>query len=66
VASKLNCRMCDCMPQEYIQKCIKKHRYIAKSHEYPCPYCENEKLEKIIEEYVEEQCGCCDYMQSKS
>lgn len=30
------------------QRCSNGHRYIANSHEYPCPYCENVKLEQTI------------------
>ena len=37
-------KMFDCIPQHDIQKCKKGHRYIAKSHEYPCPYCTIEKI----------------------
>ena len=36
--------------QARIQHCASGHEYLANSHEYPCPWCENAKLEARVAE----------------
>jgi hypothetical protein len=47
--------LCDCVAQHDIQTCKNKHRYIAKSHEYPCPFCEKAKFEDRLAEVERER-----------